>query len=221
MVDIGKSDLFVYTGDNLDPVAKKIANSNDNVLFLSFIAFAIFLATGSRLSPVYTNKSDLVYPLKSFAQQIGGKYVHVESVYPNGMDPHTYEPRYIQINLIYQYRPFVFDSAHMYVDPFHSDRLIQHERIYHQCILTLSLVACGTSNSGSDKDKKSENNEKLEVKTTAHMYVDPFHSDRLIQHERIYHQFVEQKISVDILSFLHPIVVVIKIKNQRTMKSLR
>ncbi|MDU2099258.1 MAG: zinc ABC transporter substrate-binding protein, partial [Staphylococcus sp.] len=33
-----------------------------------------------------------VYPLKSFAQQIGGKYVHVESVYPNGMDPHTYEP---------------------------------------------------------------------------------------------------------------------------------
>ncbi|MGW9855817.1 zinc transport system substrate-binding protein [Staphylococcus hominis] len=33
-----------------------------------------------------------VYPLKSFAQQIGGKYIHVESVYPNGMDPHTYEP---------------------------------------------------------------------------------------------------------------------------------
>ena len=27
-----------------------------------------------------------VYPLKSFAQQIGGKYVDVESVYPNGVD---------------------------------------------------------------------------------------------------------------------------------------
>ena len=27
MVDIGKSDLFVYTGDNLDPVAKKIAKA--------------------------------------------------------------------------------------------------------------------------------------------------------------------------------------------------
>ncbi|MCQ9278797.1 metal ABC transporter solute-binding protein, Zn/Mn family [Staphylococcus borealis] len=33
-----------------------------------------------------------VYPLKSFAQQIGGKYVDVESVYPNGVDPHTYDP---------------------------------------------------------------------------------------------------------------------------------
>lgn len=33
-----------------------------------------------------------IYPLKSFAQQIGGKYVDVESVYPNGVDPHTYDP---------------------------------------------------------------------------------------------------------------------------------
>lgn len=33
-----------------------------------------------------------VYPLKSFAQQIGSKYVDVESVYPNGVDPHTYDP---------------------------------------------------------------------------------------------------------------------------------
>ena len=32
-----------------------------------------------------------VYPLKSFAQQIG-KYVNVESVYPKGVDPHTYDP---------------------------------------------------------------------------------------------------------------------------------
>ncbi|UXU53826.1 metal ABC transporter solute-binding protein, Zn/Mn family [Staphylococcus arlettae] len=33
-----------------------------------------------------------VYPLKSFTEQIGGKYVDVKSVYPNGMDPHTYDP---------------------------------------------------------------------------------------------------------------------------------
>ncbi|MEB8101087.1 metal ABC transporter solute-binding protein, Zn/Mn family [Staphylococcus xylosus] len=33
-----------------------------------------------------------VYPLKSFAEQIGGKYVNAKSVYPNGMDPHTYDP---------------------------------------------------------------------------------------------------------------------------------
>ena len=37
MVDIGKSDLFLYTGDNLDPVAKKIAkaiNDKDKTLSL-------------------------------------------------------------------------------------------------------------------------------------------------------------------------------------------
>ena len=33
-----------------------------------------------------------VYPLKSFTNQIGGKYVDVKSVYPKGMDPHTYDP---------------------------------------------------------------------------------------------------------------------------------
>ena len=33
-----------------------------------------------------------VYPLKSFVQQIGGKHVDVKSVYPNGVDPHTYDP---------------------------------------------------------------------------------------------------------------------------------
>ncbi|MBL7573924.1 zinc ABC transporter substrate-binding protein [Staphylococcus saccharolyticus] len=33
-----------------------------------------------------------VYPLKSFVQQIGGKHVDVKSVYPNGGDPHTYDP---------------------------------------------------------------------------------------------------------------------------------
>ncbi|WP_342610485.1 MULTISPECIES: metal ABC transporter solute-binding protein, Zn/Mn family [Staphylococcus] len=33
-----------------------------------------------------------VYPLKSFTEQIGGKYVDVNSVYPKGMDTHTYDP---------------------------------------------------------------------------------------------------------------------------------
>lgn len=37
---------------------------------------------------VYTT----VYPLKYFTEQIGGKYVHVQSIYPNGGDEHTFEP---------------------------------------------------------------------------------------------------------------------------------
>ncbi|KAA1040315.1 metal ABC transporter solute-binding protein, Zn/Mn family [Macrococcus equipercicus] len=37
---------------------------------------------------VYTT----VFPLKSFIEQIGGNHVAVTSIYPNGIDVHTYEP---------------------------------------------------------------------------------------------------------------------------------
>lgn len=37
---------------------------------------------------VYTT----IFPLEDFAKQIGGEYVDVKSVYPNGVDAHTYEP---------------------------------------------------------------------------------------------------------------------------------
>jgi zinc transport system substrate-binding protein len=40
------------------------------------------------LLQVYTT----VYPLQFFAQQIGGDYVKVETIYPPGADEHTFEP---------------------------------------------------------------------------------------------------------------------------------
>lgn len=33
-----------------------------------------------------------VYPLQDFAEKIGGKYVHVHTIYPPGTDEHTFEP---------------------------------------------------------------------------------------------------------------------------------
>lgn len=36
--------------------------------------------------------STTVFPLKSFTEQIGGDSVNVETIYPNGVDIHTYEP---------------------------------------------------------------------------------------------------------------------------------
>lgn len=39
------------------------------------------------LLQVYTT----VYPLQYFAQQIGGEFVHVETIYPPGADEHTFE----------------------------------------------------------------------------------------------------------------------------------
>ena len=34
-----------------------------------------------------------VFAFQSFIEQIGGKYVDVESIYPPGADLHSYEPR--------------------------------------------------------------------------------------------------------------------------------
>lgn len=69
-------------------------------LIIFFVAvLALSLAAcgkdGHQQSSDHKGKLDVkttVYPLKSFAQQIGGKYVNVESVYPKGVDPHTYDP---------------------------------------------------------------------------------------------------------------------------------
>jgi zinc transport system substrate-binding protein len=33
-----------------------------------------------------------VYPLQDFTEKIGGKYVHVQSIYPPGVEAHTFEP---------------------------------------------------------------------------------------------------------------------------------
>jgi len=54
-----------------------------------------------------------VYPLKSFAQQIGGKYVDVESVYPNGVDPHTYDPSQKQMVDISKSDLFVYTGDNL------------------------------------------------------------------------------------------------------------
>lgn len=44
--------------------------------------------TNDNMIDIYTT----VYPLQYLAEEIGGKYVHVETVYPPGTDEHTYEP---------------------------------------------------------------------------------------------------------------------------------
>ena len=68
-----------------------------NYIFVAVLALSL-AACGKdshQQSSDHKGKLDVkttVYPLKSFAQQIGGKYVNVESVYPKGVDPHTYDP---------------------------------------------------------------------------------------------------------------------------------
>ena len=70
------------------------------VTVILFLITALFLAgCGNSQSNKTTSTSDdkiniytTVYPLQYFAQEIGGQYVNVETVYPPGTDEHTFEP---------------------------------------------------------------------------------------------------------------------------------
>jgi zinc transport system substrate-binding protein len=68
-------------------------------IFSMLLMIAAFLS-GCGDEPTDSNKKDenllevytTVYPLQYFAQQIGGEFVHVETIYPPGADEHTFEP---------------------------------------------------------------------------------------------------------------------------------
>ncbi|AZU63686.1 metal ABC transporter solute-binding protein, Zn/Mn family [Neobacillus mesonae] len=67
------------------------------LFILSFILpLSIILSACANEAPS-KNKSQLqiyttVYPLQYFTEQIGGKYVNVNTIYPPGSDEHTFEP---------------------------------------------------------------------------------------------------------------------------------
>ncbi|WP_455662868.1 metal ABC transporter solute-binding protein, Zn/Mn family [Pradoshia sp.] len=67
-------------------------------IFALILTASVFLA-GCGSSSSETGKDDnkltiytTVYPLQYFAEQIGGEYVKVSSIYPAGVDEHTFEP---------------------------------------------------------------------------------------------------------------------------------
>ena len=67
------------------------------VTIIFFLITALFLSGCSNTQNNKTNKNTItiyttVYPLQYFAQEIGGKYVNAETVYPPGTDEHTFEP---------------------------------------------------------------------------------------------------------------------------------
>lgn len=70
-----------------------------SIYILSFVIILAIIVTACSATKSNESKDNdkikintTVFPLKSFANQIGGKYVSVKSIYPTGADLHTYEP---------------------------------------------------------------------------------------------------------------------------------
>ena len=65
-----------------------------------------------KLLKIYTT----LYPLEDFAKKIGGAYVDVESIMPNGADAHTFEPTSKQMTMIAEANAFIYNGLGM--EPF-------------------------------------------------------------------------------------------------------
>lgn len=82
---------------------------------------AILSGCSNQANEKNTNKNQLaiyttIFPLKDFASKIGGKYVNVTSIYPNGVDAHDYEPTSKQVVNIANADLFIYNGAEM--EPF-------------------------------------------------------------------------------------------------------
>lgn len=67
------------------------------ILFFLALTSVLFVTACSNHEPKQETKNQIdiyttVYPLQYFAEQIGGKYVNVSSIYPPGANEHTFEP---------------------------------------------------------------------------------------------------------------------------------
>ncbi|EHJ07303.1 zinc ABC transporter substrate-binding lipoprotein AdcA [Staphylococcus simiae] len=106
-----------------------------------------------------------VYPLQSFAQQIGGKHVNVSSIYPAGTDLHSYEPTQKDILSASKADLFVYTGDKL--DP----------------------VAKKVASTIKDKDKKLSLEDKLD-KTA--LLTDQHHHDEEHEHGSEKHEHEEE-----------------------------
>ncbi len=84
----------------------------------SLIIFTVllFLITACSNNNQADNKNQLtiqttLYPLEYIASEIGGEHVHVETIYPPGVDAHTYEPTSKEITSLAKADAFIYLGA--------------------------------------------------------------------------------------------------------------
>ncbi|WP_164668197.1 metal ABC transporter solute-binding protein, Zn/Mn family [Virgibacillus doumboii] len=87
-------------------------------LFIMLIIIAIVASGCSSSSSNSENNTDLtiyttIYPIQYAVERIGGETVHVETVYPPGVDAHSYEPSSKEMTAIAEGDAFIYLGAGM------------------------------------------------------------------------------------------------------------
>ncbi|HQT44962.1 MAG TPA: zinc ABC transporter substrate-binding protein, partial [Candidatus Micrarchaeota archaeon] len=87
-----------------------------SVLFAAALVMALSGCTSTRPANDGTGKLRVavdIYPYEFLAQQIGGDKVSVVRLFPDGVEPHTYEPAPQDIVAIQQSDVFVYNGIPM------------------------------------------------------------------------------------------------------------
>lgn len=124
---------------------------------------------------VYTT----IFPLKDFAQKIGGSYVDVQAIYPPGADSHTYEPSQKQTVNIAKADLFVYNGAGL--EPF-VDKLEESLKKENVTIVNTSdglpLITASEEEHEEHEEEHEEHEEHEEEHEKhdqdPHVWLDPF-----------------------------------------------
>ena len=156
-------------------------------IFALILTASVFLA-GCGSSSSETKKDDnkitiytTVYPLQYFAEQIGGDYVDVNSVYPAGVDEHTFEPTQKDIINIAEADLFYYIGYNLEGFVTNAKKTLKNENV--------DMIAIGEEvHIGEDSPEAEEHNHEEEANhghdhgsTDPHLWIDPVYAKEMAE----------------------------------------
>ncbi|WP_323702477.1 metal ABC transporter solute-binding protein, Zn/Mn family [Mammaliicoccus sp. Dog046] len=111
------------------------------------------------------------YPYESFVEQIGGKYVDVDSIYPSGTDLHNYEPTQKEMVNVAKSDLFIYSSDEL--DPV-AKKISSTIKSDDHKLETLSKLKQSTLlEHHHDEDESHEHESETESHHDPHIWLDP------------------------------------------------
>ena len=156
-------------------------------IFTLILTASLFLAGCGSSSP-QTGKDDAkltiyttVYPLQYFTKEIGGEYVDVNSVYPAGVDEHTFEPTQKDIINIAEADLFYYIGYNLEGFVTNAKKTLKNENV--------DMIAIGEEvHIGEDSPEAEEHNHEEEAdhghdhgSTDPHLWIDPVYAKEMAE----------------------------------------
>lgn len=143
---------------------------------LLFITLLFIISACSSNDDTETNKDNLtikttLYPLEYIIEEIGGSAVQVETIYPPGVDAHTYEPTSKEITGLAKADAFVYLGAGM--EGFADKAASALEK------QTVDLIEVGANESLFAHTKDTDDDHEHDSDIDPHIWLDPLRMNKI------------------------------------------